>query len=111
MTTEFVHKVTLPSSKVVLLRDLKIKHQQLAARAVGSRFSDAPLAQNLALQDELLKILIVSVNGKEFRSHEELDDHLTMAEYNQLQKVLGQLIGGGDSKAPLVEVMSSSGDK
>jgi hypothetical protein len=106
---ETVHKITLSSGKVVLMRDMKIKHQELAAKAVGSRHSDAPLAQGMAVQNEILRMLLVKVDGKDFLSHETLDDHLTMGEYNQCLKAMQQ-ISGGNVSDPQIEV-SSSGSK
>ena len=105
MTTEVVHKVTLSTGKVVLLRDMKIKHQELAAKSLGSRFQDAPLAQGIGMQNELLKILIASVDGEEYKSEQSLDSVLSMNEYNQCLKVVGQLNGG--SGDPQIEVCSS----
>lgn len=103
---EMVHKVTLSTGKVVLIRDMKIKHQELAAQAVGNRHSDAQLAQGMAVQNELVKILLVSVDDKEVRSHDNLDDLFSMGEYKQVLKAI-EKIGGGDEGAPLLEVVSS----
>lgn len=106
MATETVHKVTLSSDKVVLIRDMKIKHQELAAKAVGSRHSDSPLAQGMAVQNELVKMLLVKVDDQDVKPHDTLDDLFTMGEYKQVLKVLEQL-GGGDAGSPLIEVVVS----
>jgi hypothetical protein len=107
MATETVHKVTLGSGKIVLIRDMKIKHQELAAKALGSRFADAPIAQQVGMQNELLKILIAEVDGKPFKSSDNLDDVLTMQEYNQCMKVVAKLGGASGSEDPLIEVVLS----
>jgi hypothetical protein len=107
MAAEMVHKVTLSTGKVVLFRDPKIKHQELAAREVGNRHSEAPLALNIAMQNALLKILIVTVDGQPFKAHDDLDSILTLGEYNQCLRVLLKLTGGEGEAAPLIESVSS----
>lgn len=105
---EVVHKVTLSTGKIVLMREPKIKHQELAAKAVGRRHEDTPTAQQMAIQNELLKIAIAQVDGADFKAEADLDSWFSMAEYNQLLKVLGQLCGG-TPQDPLVEVSTSGG--
>ena len=95
---EFVHKVTLFSGKVVFLRDIKIKHHDLAMRAVGDRAGDNKMLMAQLTQKELLKILIHSIDGKQIPvvQLENMDDHFTLAEYTQLQIALDKLSGGAD---------------
>lgn len=108
MAAEQVTKVTLSSGKVVLLRDFKIRHQELAAKAVGPRGSENQSYQNILMQNELIKILTVRVDAADVKPTDSLDDLFTMAEYQQICKVVMKLSGGDEaSVAPLIEVVSS----
>jgi len=95
---EAVHKVTLSSGKVVLIRDPKIKHQELAVRAIGSK-STNQIETALLMQKELVKMLVAQINGKAPTSIEleNLDDLFSIAEYMQVNQVISQLMGGGDA--------------
>lgn len=105
---EVVHKVTLGSGKVVLVRDPKIKHQELAAKAAGNMENENDVYKNLRVQNELVKILIAKVDDKSVSGGDTLDDLLTMSEYQQILKVVGQISGATDgAAAPLIEVVSS----
>lgn len=96
-----VHKVTLSTGKVVLIRELKIKHQELAMKAAsGKGSSDNQMLFATQVQNELLKILIYSVNGKALTDIEkaDLDSIFSFAEYTQVMKALGKITNtDGDS--------------
>lgn len=107
-----VIKVTLGTGKTVLLRELLIKHQDLAAQAAGSKVgSGNELAMGIAIQKELLKLLLVQVDGKDLKPMdvEDLDKLFTFAEYGQLLKVLGQLVGESSSMGNFQLEFSTSG--
>jgi hypothetical protein len=105
-------KVTLSTSKVVLLRDMKIRDTELAAQAVAPRANgDANLLQ-VFMNAELVKLLLVRVDDKDITAsdRESLDDLFTMAEYSQVLSVVKVLSGGEDAaKKPQLEVVSSGG--
>lgn len=96
--TEVVHKVVLSSKKVVLLREMKIKYQELAMKAVGNQAKDNQMLAATMVQKELLKILIHSIDGKtpSPTEIEKLDDLFSYAEYMQLNQVLNKITGGDD---------------
>ncbi len=104
---QMVHKVTLSSGKIVLLREMKIKHQNLASKAVGAKAADNNMLLASLMSQELLKILIVEINGKQPTTSEieDLDGLFTYGEYSQLQKVVGQLMGGDEGEC-LTEIAS-----
>jgi hypothetical protein len=113
MSAMNVTKVTLSTKKVVLLRELKIKHTELAAQEVSSRAGGDANVLGLLMQKALVKQLIVQIDGKPVTSAEleDLDNLLTIGEYGQLLKVVRKLMGDDDSgKEPTLEVVSS-GDK
>ena len=104
-----VHKVTLSSGKVVLLRELKIKHTKLAARAAGGKNTNNTALMGIEMQEELLRMLIAKVD-EVVPSHAQLldlDSLFSVSEYTQLAKVVSGMMGG-DEGEPTVS-MSSTG--
>jgi hypothetical protein len=100
MSQEFVHKVVLGSGKEVLLRDFKIKHQEMAIQAVAKRAGDNQLVLGALMQGELIKILVVQVDGKDMRPMEleNLDNIFSYQEYSQLCKALAKVMGVDDGE-------------
>jgi hypothetical protein len=96
---EFVHKVTLSSGKVVLLRDMKIAHQELAAEAVARKAGESALLMGTLMQTELLRLLIVQVDGRKPTATEllKLDEVFKYKEYTELMKVMRQIMGEDDA--------------
>ena len=109
-----VYKVVCPSGKVVLLREMKVKYEDLAFRAVGNKAGKNEHLTGKMLQDELLKILIVEVDGQKPDSTkmESLDAMFSYLDIRFLRTVMNKITGGEDEgeKKPLVlEVVSGSG--
>lgn len=104
-----VHKVTLGSGKVCLFRPLKIKDTALATKAAGAHAGDDVMSHQVYLQQELTKLLLVQVDGKDVpaEKREDLDALFTVAEYAQVQKYIMQQLDGGQD--PSIEVVSSGG--
>lgn len=94
-----VHKVTLSSGKTVHLREMKIKYQNLALQACGAKAKDNQALLGSLMQEELLKLLLVDIDGKKLTpiELEKLDDVFSYQEYLQLGQVMGQLLGGSAS--------------
>lgn len=96
MAEIFVHKVTLSSGKVVLIREPKIKDQELATRAAATVVkSDSAFAYGMALQKELLKLLLVKVGDIQPTALqiEDLDSLLSYSEFMQCLKAVGKIAG------------------
>jgi len=105
-----VYKVVLSSKKEIVLRQIKIKDQELAAKACGRHGDDNKIAMAIAMQKELLKILLVEVDGKTIKAveKEDLDAILTYQEYMQLMGVMGKITDVGDlGNVPEIEIMTS----
>lgn len=108
-------KVTLSTGKVVLLREMKIRHTELAAQEVSPKSNgDANLLQIL-MNQALVKQLIFKIDEAtpSQAELEDLDELFSIAEYSQLLKVVGKMAGGdsaGKSAEPLIEIVNS-GDK
>ena len=101
-----VHKATLSSGKVVLLREFKIKHQRLAAQACSGG-SENPTAMGVQMAEEILKLLIIRINDQEVPKNalEDLDSIFTYQDYQELLKVIGKLMGDNNAD-PKMEVVS-----
>jgi hypothetical protein len=113
MATELVHRVVLSTKKVVMLRDYKLKHNELAMRAVGNRAKDNQQLQGYLVQNELVKILLAEVDGKkpDAAEREDLDKLFTPTEFRQVLKAIEKITGGDEADVdPTIEVVSS-GDK
>lgn len=107
-----VVKATLSTGKVVLLRELKIKHQEMAAIAAGPRSGGNPNVLAVLIQRELLKQLICSIDNQPVKpiQLEDLDNVFTFREYSELGQILAQLMDGGDSVGKFqIELVSSGG--
>jgi hypothetical protein len=105
-----VAKVTLSSGKVVHLREMRIKHTETAAELAGPRAGENRALLGMLVQKELLKLLILDVDGRKLSGTEveDLDALFTFGEYSQLLKVVDQLTGGaGDmGKQAQLEIVS-----
>jgi hypothetical protein len=112
---EPVYKITLSTGKVVLLREMKIKYQEQATMLAAKKAGDSELSASAAMQSELLKILLVQVDGRvpSVVERENLDNLFTYPEYLQIsraiQKVCG-LDGGKDFLDKFELEIASSGE-
>ena len=98
--TQNVYKITLSSGRIVHLREMKIKFQNLASQAIGSKAGDNSLLMATLMQQELLKVLLIDIDGSPVKpiALENLDDLFTYSEYSQLSKVVGKLMGGDEGE-------------
>lgn len=106
-------KVTLSTGKVVILRELKISHTELAAQEVAPRANGDANVLQLLMQKALLKNLLIQVDGKDLSAaeREDMDELFSIGEYSQLLKVVQKVSGGDESgKEARLEVVNS-GDK
>lgn len=94
-------KVTLSGGKVVMLREMKMKYQNLALQAVGSKAKGNDMLAGALMLQELMKILIVNVDGVVVKSSalEALDDMFSYQQIQQLQKVIGKMMGGEEDSS------------
>lgn len=96
-----VHKITLSSGKVVLLKEFKMKHQELALKAAGNRAGGNANLHNFYVSQELVKILLAQVDGKTLTpaQAEDLDEVFSLAEFSQVQKAIQKLSGMDEGDA------------
>lgn len=105
-----VHRVTLASGKVVQLREMKVKFQNLALQACGNKAKGNDALLGSLMQEELLKILLVDVDGVKPSAVEleKIDEIFAYQEYMQLGQVLGKIIGGNDVGEFQLEIASTT---
>jgi hypothetical protein len=100
--TEAVHKVSLKSGRVVMLRDPKISDMEHATSIAGKGNFDNQALLGSKVQKEMLKLLITSIgkndeNGEyqgkkpSLTEIQQLDTLFTLREYNQLCSVVRKL--------------------
>lgn len=108
-----VIRVTLQTGKVVLLREMQMKYEDLAMRAVGDRAGKNEMLMGKMMQDELMKILIVDVDGKKLTQQEleKLDSVFKYPEIISLRKVMSKLMGVEETNDPKFELVSGSGEQ
>lgn len=96
-------KVVLTGGKTVLLRELKMKHQNLALQAVGAKGKDNQMLTGSLMIQELIKILIVQIDGKTPKASEleNLDEIFSYKQIQQLMGAVGKLMGGDDDLGEL----------
>lgn len=105
------YKVKMSSGKEVILRQIKIKDQELAAKAAARVGEDSKYGMAIAMQKELVKILLVQVDGRTLKAveKEDLDSLFTYSEYMQLVEVLGKItdVGNADMGNAQIELVTS----
>lgn len=104
-------KVKLSTGKECLLREYRIKHSNLAVAAAAARSGENQMVFANNMAQELIKILIIQVNGKNISAveAEDLDSLFTAAEYSQLQRVLKKMMGDDEVGKFQVEMVTSGG--
>ena len=105
------YEFKLSSGKKVVVREPAIRDQDLAAEIVSSRAGDNAMAFAMLLQSEIMKMLIVSVNGKVLSGIEkdQLDKSFEYAEYTELQMGIKEILG--EVKKPQISIVKESGKK
>lgn len=104
------HELELETGKKVVLRPMKIKDFHLATEMAGAKAPGNQVATEAHMYSELLKALIVSVDGKTPKAAEKenLDGLFSFAEYNQLMRHLQTQ--QGSAAAPKMTLLNDSGD-
>jgi hypothetical protein len=105
------YQIELSTGKKIVLREFKIKHKNLAAKAASKQGVDGQ-AFEAVIQDEILKLLIVNIDGQKVEPSklEDLDSLFDYSEYQQLMLVIKDMLGIDVGK-PKVTILSDSGDK
>lgn len=106
-------KVILGTKKEVILKQPKISDQETSMQLASARAKDSPMLLVAFATKELLKLLILQIDGKAPAKIdvEQLDKLFTLAEYNQLQQVVGKLSGGDPEMGEYQTEIVISGSK
>lgn len=104
-----VIKVTLPTKKVVFLREPQISDIEKASQSAGNMGSNQTHI-NILMQKELLKSLLVKVDDKDMSMKDKtnLDAIFTTAEYFKLQKIMEKITGDSGNEESVMEFVSST---
>lgn len=105
------YELVLSTGKKVVLRPPTIRDQDVAAQMVSGRAGDSPMAFTMMIASEIVKLLIVSVNGKALSGVEKdmLDKFFDFQEYGELQMGVKEILG--EVKKPQINLVKPSGDK
>jgi len=100
---EPLYKFTLTTGMEICLREPKIAHTRLASQVAGKKAGDNQAHLSVLVQEEIVKQLLVKVNGSELRAMEKenLDGLFSLKEYNQVLKSV-QMIGGDEVGEPVM---------
>lgn len=112
---QMIHKVTLSSNKVVLLKEMKLEYEEMASQVASGKSGDNVNMMAYYMQTELLKLLIAGYSKtKEGEpkpiSATEMEDINSLFSYqdiSQLRRVVQKLLGEDLAKEPEIEIISS----
>lgn len=112
--TQMVHKVILSSGKVVLFKEMEMKHEELATQIASGKAGENITMVGYYMQSELIKLLIAgfskTTDGKPKKmSAVELEDMSATFSYrdiSQMRKVVGKLMGEDSAKELPIEMIS-----
>lgn len=106
-------KFTLSSGKVVHLREPLIADTETAAQSAGNQSKgDNQLHMGMILQKELLKLLLVKVDGKTLSMTDKqvLDKVFKFKEYSEVLKAVKMVLGEDEGNAQLIPEFETIGD-
>jgi len=97
------YKLTLMTGKVIVVREMQIRDFNLAAEIAGKAGNNT--AVSMQLTNELMKMIIVSVDAKVLKPQDKevLDSLMTVAEYVQLRGFIEESLG--NAQKPTVEML------
>lgn len=97
-------KMILKTKKEVVVREMDLSDQRAAAKNIGATVNEAEM--QIAMQQELVKLLLVSIDGKKLKGleKENLKELLTWGEYNQILMVVKDMLG--NDEMPKVEMIT-----
>lgn len=102
------YKITLSSSKVVILNAITIAMKNSAVEAAAQKSNGAGRGFDALLQDELLRQTIYKINGNipSGAEREDLDKLLSFAEYSEVMQGMTEVMGLDVAKKPKIEVLT-----
>jgi 3,4-dihydroxy-2-butanone 4-phosphate synthase len=104
MANVAVHKVTLKTGKIVIVKDLDMRDEENATLIASKKAVDQPMAFSIFFLNELTKLLILEIDTVKITANDKLQIErlLTRAEFNQVRQAVGSLMGE-DQALPQIE--------
>lgn len=111
MAVDQVYKITLSTKRVVHMREMKLKYQQLAIKAVGKKAQDNDALLGSMVIAELIKMLIVDIDGARQTAAqlEDLDGLFSYKEITELNRTVTRIMGGDDVGELQMEIVNIGG--
>lgn len=115
--TQMVHKVVLSSGKVVLFREMEMRHEELATQIASGKAGENMTMVGYYMQNELVKLLIAGFSKTteakpkklSATETEDLSSIFSYTDITQMRKVVGKLMGEDSAKELPIEMISSGG--
>ena len=103
------YKVTLPTKKTIILREPKISDTRVASQVAGKKAKDNQAYLGVCMQEELVKLLLVEVDGKVLSAveKEQIDSIFSLKEYGWVLKAVQQITGDEEEGELQMEFASS----
>ena len=97
-------KFTLPTKKTILLREPRIKDNRIAAKAVGLDANGNQMLSQVLVQEEMVKLLLLEVDGKKvtLNQKEDLDSLFTAVEFGFVVQAVNKIVGGENTEGKLI---------
>jgi len=112
---ETVHKVTLGTGKIIYLREMDNRKEELAFQAGANKAAGNEMMVAYHAQNEILKLLVAGIQDKgaeevfkpKAADIEMLDKYISYAEQKQLKKVVSKMMGEDLGSEPVIETSFS----
>lgn len=107
------YKLKLPSGKECVISEPRISHRNMAAQVISGKAGDDPMTYGMMLNDEMIRQVLYSIEGKVLTPQEKLDfdEILTVADHMYISSALNKISEvTKETRNPQMEVVSF-GDK
>lgn len=104
-----VHKLTLTTNKVVLVRDPNIGDEEIALGIAADKSGNNQMKASAGMAKELVRLLLLKIDDKMLSEAEKenLDALLSYTEYSQVRSYVQKVMGLDDPLAQVkVEMVS-----
>lgn len=105
-----VFKLTLSSGKVVLVRDIEMKDEEIASTIAGKKAGDNQLAMMMSFQTEMTKLIVMKVDDKDLTAQERQmlgKNILDRRDFVQVRGWVAKNLMGEMTAEPQVEFVTS----
>lgn len=102
--TIMVHKITLPTGKTVIIKDVDIGDEEMAAKIAMKNGGDSGAGAGYFLVNELTKMLILEIDGKKLSGTDKtmIKRFLSYQEFTLVRNAVGKLMTGEETAQPTI---------